>query len=223
MTVFFILTFVMPKVSKLFADLGQALPWPTRVLMATSKFLIQGWFVMIPAAVLIFFSSLRWSQSAKGRLALDGFKLRLPLIGPILLKVEFARFCRTLEMLTKNGVSLLRGLQIAIPTLNNAWIRQDLALLGSGLESGNSLSKSFQTCKLVPPMMVHLVGVGEESGLLTETLHDIADTYEEETAEAIKALTTILEPVMILLVGLVVGFIVFAMLLPIFGMDALAR
>ena len=223
LTVIFILTFVMPKISRLFIDLGQQLPWVTRVLMATSHVLVQKWFFVVPAAALIISSAARWAQSKHGRAFLEAAVLRLPWAGPLILKAEFARFCRTLEMLTANGITLVRGIQIAIPTLDNQLVRQDLSKLKEGIEAGDSLSKSLQSCALVPPMMVHLIGVGEESGLLTETLHDIADTYEEEAAEAIKSFTAVLEPAMILLVGSIVGFIVIAMLLPIFSMDALAR
>jgi len=222
-TVIFILTFVMPTISKLFLSAGQQLPLPTRILMQISYALRAGWFILIPAFVLIVFSLIHWIKSKKGRSTLDRLKLRLPLLGPFLLKVEFARFCRTLEILTKNGISLLRGIQIAVPTLDNELIRQDLFSVKAELESGNSLSKSFQKCRFVPVIIVNLISVGEESGLLTETLGDIADSYEEETAEAVKSFTAILEPLMILAVGSIVGFIVIAMLLPIFQMDVLAR
>ncbi len=223
LTIIFILTFVMPKISQLFINAGQHLPLPTQLLMTTSKILRQGWFVILPLAFFLFFSCIRWAQSRNGKRMLDRMLLRMPLIGPFLLNVELARFCRTLEILIHSGVPLLKALHVAVPTLTNELIRQDFLKIKIGLEAGNSLSKSFQDCRFIPAMIVSLITVGEESGLLEDTLHDIADNYEQEVSDAVKVFTSILEPLMILVVGAIVGFIVIAMLLPIFQMDVLAQ
>jgi len=223
LTIIFILTFVMPKVSQLFISAGQGLPWPTQILMATSKILRQGWFIILPAVIFLVFSFIHWAQGEKGRKILDRLALRLPLLGPFLLNVELERFCRTLEILIHSGVPLLKALHVAVPTLTNEIVRQDFLRIRAGLEAGNSLAKSFQECQFIPPMVVNLITVGEESGLLEDTLGDIADSYGQEVSESIKTFTTILEPLMILVVGAIVGFIVIAMLLPIFQMDVLAR
>ncbi|HQL41155.1 MAG TPA: type II secretion system F family protein [Candidatus Omnitrophota bacterium] len=223
LTIIFILTFVMPKISQLFINAGQHLPLPTQFLMATSKILRQGWFIIFPLVVLLIFSCIRWAQSRNDKRMLDRILLRMPLLGPFLLNVELARFCRTLEILIHSGVPLLKALQVAVPTLTNELIRQDFLRIKVGLEAGNSLSKSFQDCQFIPSMIVSLITVGEESGLLEDTLRDIADNYEQEVSDAVKAFTAILEPLMILIVGAIVGFIVIAMLLPIFQMDVLAQ
>jgi type II secretory pathway component PulF len=222
-TVFFILTFVMPRLSTLFANTGEKLPFVTEVLMTISVFLAKWWMgVVVVVFFLIFFLG-RWRKTQGGRLFLSHFILSIPLFRELALKVELARFCRTLELLLKSGISLIRGIQITVPVLNNELIKKGISRCQKDLESGISLGVSLKQVNLIPSMISNLITVGEESGLLEEALHDIADAYEQETNEAIKTMTTLLEPMMILAVGLIVGFIVIAMLLPIFQMDVLAR
>ena len=222
MTVIFILTFVMPKITVLFINIGQSLPLPTKILMGVSHAIRSGWFIFIPLGALIVFSLIRWMQSKKGKYIVDDLKLRIPIVKSLVLKVELGRFCRTLELLLGSGVSLLRAINVAAPTLGNELIRTEILKSCDGLSSGESLANSFAQCRYVTPMMISLVKIGEESGLLEETLHDVADTYEQETDEAVQTFTTVLEPVMILLVGAIVGMVIIAMLLPIFQMDLIA-
>ena len=219
-TVYFILTFVLPKMSGLFEGLGEALPLPTRMLLGLSTFLQRGgiWIILIAAISIFGFMRLR-----RGRASFlsSPFLLRLPLFGEIILKTELARFCRTLVLLLKSGVSIVRGLQITIPMLTNDALRQHFEKCQQDLIAGGSLGKSIQQSPKIPAMMGYLIAVGEESGNLDETLEEIASTYEAETGEQIKLMTTLLEPIMILIVGAIVGFIVFAMLLPIFEINVL--
>lgn len=222
-TVYFVLTFVLPKMSGLFENIGDQLPLPTVLLLNLSSMLNQWWYVFVIAVAGLIFGIRQWSQSANGRASLSRIFLNLPLFGEIILKTELSRFCRTLVLLHKGGVSFLRALEISIPILSNELIKADLLVCKEDLTSGGSFGDGIQKSKKIPPIMGHLISVGEESGNMDDVLVEIADTYESETNETIKVMTTLLEPLMILSVGLVVGFIVFAMLLPIFQIDILAQ
>lgn len=222
-TVFFILTFVMPRITGLFINSGQELPVPTKILMGISSFLKVGWIgvIICIAAVVLFLY--RWSQTKAGSSALSRLRLSLPFFGTFVLKVEMARFCRSLELLIRSGIPIIKAIQITTPILNNELIRQEFVNCQKDLEVGTSFGESLKKSPIIPGVVSNLITVGEEAGLLEEILRDIADSYEQETNETIKTMTTLLEPAMILIVGLVVGFIVVAMLLPIFQIDVLAQ
>lgn len=222
-TVIFILTYVMPRITTLFSYGAEQLPLPTKILLAVSTILIKGWLWIILAAALIVFFVRQWSRSDQGRFALSTLKLKIPFYGGFIQKVELARLCRTLGLLLKSGSALIRGFQIAVSTLTNERIKQELDSCQKELEFGTSMGGSLQRSNLIPSMVVNLIAVGEESGMLEETLRDISESYEQDIEETIKTMTSLLEPLMILLVGSVVGFIVVAMLLPIFQIDMLAR
>ncbi|HOW36421.1 MAG TPA: type II secretion system F family protein [Candidatus Omnitrophota bacterium] len=221
-TVVFILTFVIPKITPLFSNMAEQLPLPTKILMDISSVLNHGWMVILLLVLIAVLFVKRWLKTDAGRAAMSALKIKLPLFGEFILKVELARFCRTLELLLKSGISLPRGMLIAVPTLDNTLLRADLLKCQKDLESGVSFSGGLSKSCHIPQIVSSLVSVGEESGLLEESLGDIAYSYEQETNETIKTMTSLLEPGMILAVGLVVGFVVIAMLLPIFQMDILA-
>ena len=221
-TVYFLLTFVLPKMNGLFQNMGNKLPWPTVVLLNTGAVLKSSGIWIFLIILGLFFALEKMGQIQKGRLFLSRVVLRLPLLGEIVLRAEFARFCRTLVMLSKGGVSVLRAIEIAIPILSNEVIKQHLQECKDDLVSGGSFGQSLKKFKEIPSMMGDLIAVGEESGHLDDVLGEIASTYEQETDEQIKLMTTLFEPIMILVVGLMIGFIVFSMLLPIFSIDVLA-
>lgn len=223
MTVYFVLTYILPKMRGLFDNLGTALPWPTAVLLKTSDFLSHAWWIVLAIVIAAGYGLRRWGRSERGRKFLSGVVLRLPLFGQIILRAELARFARTLVLMHRGGVSFVRSLEIAIPILSNDLIKKDLILCMDSLTSGGTFGEGVKQSKDIPAMMGHLISVGEESGNLDEVLEEIAATYEQETEEHIKVMTTLLEPVMILSVGLVIGFMVFAMLLPVFEIDVLNK
>ncbi len=223
LTVIFILTFVLPRILGLFSSLQENLPLPTVILLNISQFLKIGWYWIILGGIFIWFLSSRFINSPRGKTLLSQLRLRLPGLGPFTLKVELGRMARTLELLLKSGIPILRALQIATPVLNNELIKEAFSRSQADLAKGNSLGLSLRQSPLIPVVVSDLVVVAEETGSLTEIFHEIAETYEEETKETIKVMTTLMEPVMILIVGSVVGFIVFAMLLPVFQIDALVR
>ena len=222
-TVIFILTFVMPKMSVIFMDAGQSLPLPTRIVMAISHFFKAFGAGSAIAGVIGFLAFNRWRSTLQGSILIGQFLLNLPLIRPLVLKVDLARFTRTMSLLLESGLTIIRSIEMAVPTMHNPQLKMDLFTCIQGLSAGENLGQCLSKSSLIPPMMVQLITVGEESGNLQESLKDIAESYEADINETTKLITTVLEPAMILVVGAVVGLIVFAMLLPIFSMDLMAH
>ncbi len=222
-TVIFILTFVMPKISVMFKDLGQHLPWPTQVVLGISQVMrtagVWGFCALLVLGVLVN----RWARTQRGRAALSRAVLVIPFVKSFFLRMDLARFCRSLALLLQSGLPILHAIEVAVPTLDNNFVKRDILKCVQGLTSGESLGSCLKQSEIIPDMVSQLIAVGEESGSLIEALTDVAENYEQEINESTKFMTTLLEPIMILSIGLVVGFIVFAMLLPIFQMDLLAR
>ena len=220
-TILFMLTFVMPRLMKLFINMGQDLPLPTRILIALSQALCHWWlWAGIALFVLVAKKQLK-GESAK--LYSSKMKLRLPFFGMFILKHEMCRFCRTLELLIKSGIPILRAIRVAIPVVGNEILKKQLAASSSELEQGGSFGKSLKNSGFFPPFMSNLIIVGEESGKLTDALGEVALSYERDTDEATRVMTSLLEPSMILVMGGIVGFIVVAMLLPIFQINLMTR
>lgn len=222
-TVVFMLTFVMPRLMNIFVNLGEKLPLPTQILISVSQGLRQWgfWIILILAIIILVIK--RQAKTKTGKLSLSIFKLRLPILGNFMLKAELSRFSRTLELLIKNGIPILKAIDLAIPVLENEVIKNQLRQSYKQLEQGGSFGKSLKNSKVFPPFMSNLLTVGEESGKLDEALGEVASSYERDTDEAMRTMASLLEPLMILGMGLVVGFIVVAMLLPIFEINVMAR
>jgi len=220
-TIIFMLTFVIPRLLNIFTSLGQELPLPTRIIIALSNWLRNWWvWAVLFLAIILFMRAVRTSA---GRRVISRLTLILPVFGTLAVKIELHRFARTLSLLLRSGIPILRGLDIAIPVVSNTVLRDMLTASHKELEQGGSFGKTLKSSKVFPVFMSNLVIVGEESGKLNDALAEVANAYEREADEAIKIMTNLLEPVMILLMGLVVGFIVIAMLLPIFEMNILVR
>ncbi|HTZ11321.1 MAG TPA: type II secretion system F family protein [Candidatus Margulisiibacteriota bacterium] len=216
-TIIFMLTFVIPRLAGIFFNLGQRLPLPTRILIKASTSLSHWWiWTVLILAVLI---SRKQFRSEPGKQVLSRFKLALPLFGNLILKSELSRFSRTLELLLKSGIPILRAIALAIPVIDNEVIKGQLRISYQELEQGGSFGKSLKNSRLFPLFMTNLLIVGEESGRLNESLSEVARTYERDTEEAFKVMTNLLEPLLILVMGLVIGFIVVAMLLPVFEIN----
>jgi general secretion pathway protein F len=222
-TVIFMLAFVMPRLTHLYADMGQALPLPTRILIAVSGF-VRHWGVglIVIAAVLAGFW-VRFFRSPQGRLFVSRFQLSLPLVRGFVLKAEMARFSRTMELLLKSGITILRALYITLPVMGNELLRKEVSRSYAELEQGGSFGKSLRNSALVPVFMSNLLIVGEESGKLDDALAELAESYERDTDETLKTLGSLIEPAMILGMGLIVGFIVVAMLLPVFEINSMVH
>jgi len=218
-SVTFILTYVLPKLSVLYKQFHQALPVPTRVVMALSNFFIHHWIEIGLVLLIGWLSAYRFCRSPQGRLKLGQWQLGLPVIGPFLIKVDMMRFCRTLGLLLKSGIPIVRAVQLAVPVVKNEQLRAHLAQCREDLIAGRSFTDSLKEIRLLPETFALIIAIGEESGDLTQVLFDTHENYNLETSEALKTMTTLLEPLLIIVVGSVIGFIVIAMLLPIFQLD----
>ncbi|MFH1339464.1 MAG: type II secretion system F family protein [Candidatus Omnitrophota bacterium] len=221
-TVVFMLTYVMPRLMRIFVNLGQDLPLPTKILIDVSTRLRQDWLwiILIIAAAAIIFRQQAKAESL--RLPLSRFKLHLPVFGEFVLKTELARFSRSLELLIRSGLSILKAINVSVPILGNEAIKRELLRGYKELEQGGSFGRSLKKSSLFPAFMTNLIIVGEESGRLDEALAEIARSYEKDIDDSIKVMTSLLEPAMILVMGLLVGFIVISMLLPIFQINIMA-
>ncbi len=223
MTIFVLLTFVMPRLIGLFSDLGTELPMPTRVVIAVSHFCQANWIWMSITAGVVFFWLKFKGLSLPQKKILDRNVVRLPLLGTLIEKAETSRFLRSMELLYEHGIPLYQAVSVANKTVSNVVIRDELEKVPARLEGGSTLAKSLEDVPYISKFVTHMVAVGEESGQLGAAVRETASFYEQETNQAMKIATSLLEPIMILSIGLVVGFIVIAMLLPIFEIHVLAQ
>ncbi len=209
---------VIPTFASLFAGLGANLPVATLVVIWLSNALVKYIAVIIPALVVSGYAVRRYYATEAGRRVIDGALLKAPVLGQILRKVAVARFCRTLSTLLSSGVPILDGLDITARTAGNAIIEDAILKTRSSIERGETVSKPLAETNVFPSMVVQMINVGETTGALDAMLGKIADFYEEEVDTAVAGLLTLLEPIMIAILGVVVGGIVIAMYLPIFDL-----
>ena len=220
---FFLITFIVPNITKIFTDMHQTLPLPTVVLIEVSNFMLSFWWVIL-IAFLIGIVILKQSKKRPGvHYIWDKLKLRIPVLGPINQKIALARFGRTLGSLLQSGVPLITALQIVGKIVDNSLIARVIDNAIDEIQAGRSLASTLDQSRWFPPIAVQMISVGEQSGELEGMLNKIADTYEREAESHIMALTSMLEPVMILVMGLIVGFVVISILLPIFEMNQMIR
>lgn len=223
-TVFVMLTVFMPKFIGIFATMKQSLPVPTRVLIGMSHFMSKNWigFLIAIAFIAVIFG--RVKPSSRKKFVFDLVKLHIPFVREFIRNAEIAKFARTLGILLKNGLSVYDSLSLATDTLDNDALRTQLKQAGQDIvQQGATLSSSLSKIKVFPNFAVNMIAVGEESGKLEESLSGIAGAYEKEVEQAIGVMTSLLEPLLILVIGGVIGFIVFALLLPIFNIGTMAR
>lgn len=222
-TIVILMTFVIPKMMVMFADLGQALPLPTQILLAISGAIRNYWWAIIAiiAGLTAFIG--KAYKTPEGRLSIDAMLLKAPVFGQLTLKVETARFARTLATLLENGVPILESLHVTSETLDNAVVRKEVDSAYDAVRQGSSLANGFYNSKVIPPPVVNMISIGEEGGHLERALLKVAQGYERESDEAVKIMMSLLEPILILTLGVVVGFIVIAMLLPIFEINFMMR
>lgn len=209
---------VIPTFATLFAGLGADLPLPTRIVIALSNALVRWMPVIIVVVMAMVFAIRTYYATAGGRRVIDRLLLSLPILGLLLRKIAVARFCRTLSTLLSSGVSILEALDITARTAGNSIIEDAIQTTRTGIERGETVAGPLKQTGVFPPMVVQMIGVGEATGALDTMLGKIADFYEEEVDVAVAGLLTLLEPVMITLLGGVVGGIVIAMYLPIFSL-----
>ncbi|NMB74564.1 MAG: type II secretion system inner membrane protein GspF [Myxococcales bacterium] len=214
---------VIPKITQIFEDLKATLPLPTRVLLAISDFLGSFWWVLLLAIGGGIWATLAYIRTERGRLRWDGFKLRMPVIGGIVRMLAVARFAKTLSTLLHSGVPLLSALSIVRGIVNNRVLAGAIDGARESIQEGESIAAPLKRSGHFPPLVTHMIAIGERSGQLEAMLDNVASSYESQAEARINQLTTLLEPLMIVLMGGAVGFMVFSVLLPILQLNQFAR
>jgi type IV pilus assembly protein PilC len=209
---------VIPTFAAMFEGLGAQLPLPTRIVIAMSNWFVRLLPFMVVGGIALVFLFKRYYATHNGRRVIDKIVLKLPIMGILMQKIAVARFCRTLATLMASGVPILDGLEITARTSGNAIIEDAIMMVRKGVESGLTVAQPLKESGVFPPMVVQMIGVGEQTGALDAMLSKIADFYEEEVDQAVANLLTLMEPVMIAFLGVTVGGIVVSMYLPLFDL-----
>jgi type IV pilus assembly protein PilC len=213
-----LLIFVIPVFENLFSSAGLALPLPTRIVMGASRFLKGYWYVVMGSVAAAVFLFRKYNATSDGKLNVDRFMLRVPVLGDVLRKSAVSRFTRTLGTLISSGVSILDGLEITAKTAGNRVVQDAIMESRSSIAGGDTIAAPLKKSGVFPPMVISMISVGEQTGGLDEMLSKIADFYDEQVDTAVSNLLSLLEPIMIVFLGVVVGGMVVAMYLPIFDM-----
>jgi general secretion pathway protein F len=215
----FLMTFVIPRFATIFNDLGQTIPLPTQILMSASEVVTSYWWVGAILAMAGVLAWRVWTSTPQGRLGWDQSLLRLPIAGPLALKVETARFARTLGTMLKSGVPVLGAMAVVGDMMSNQAVGGAVGRLAEGVKRGGTIAAGMQEHTAFPALAIHMVRVGEETGRLEEMLLKVADTFETDVRSELKRVLGLLEPAIILGMGVLVAFIVVAMLLAIFSIN----
>jgi len=219
--VIILLTFVVPQFSKIFIDMGETLPLPTVILISISNALIKSWWIILLLAFGGAAALNKYGKTEKGRRYWDKLKFKLPLFGKLYKEASVSRFARTFGTLLGSGVPILNALQIVKGTLGSEKISEIISSVREATRKGRGIAEPLRNSEIFPPLAVHMVTVGEETGRLDEMLIKIADRFDSEVRTTVKRMLALLEPVLILIMGIVVGFIVIAMLTAIFSINEL--
>ena len=213
-----ILVFVIPTFAKMFADFGSELPAPTRIVIALSNFMKKYIVVMIAAFIAIKYAIGKYYATPKGRKVIDRLALKAPIAGPLIRKVAVAKFTRTLGTMISSGVPIMDGLEIVAKTAGNKIVEEAIYGVRQAISEGKTLAEPLASCGVFPPMVVQMISVGEATGAMDTMLNKIADFYDDEVDDAVSALTSMMEPLLMVVLGTTVGGLVVAMYLPIFKM-----
>jgi len=222
-TIFILLTFVIPRLTEMFEDLSANLPLPTVILIGVSDFLSRFWWILVTVVLVGVFYFKNFASSPKGKLQIDRLKLKIPILGSFIQHIEIARFARTLSTLLESGVVIVSALESVSDLLDNAVLKKEAHEIARQVSSGTSLSEALKTSTFFPPIAQNMISVGEEAGRLEESLLKLAVSYEKKADVLTKKLTSMLEPLLIVFIGLVIGFVVISMLLPIFEMNSIIQ
>ena len=221
--VIFMLTFVIPTFAKMFQNLGAELPLPTKIVLWMSEF-VQSWILLIIAAMAGGIYALRrYYATEAGKMVIDSLLLKLPVFGTLIRKVAVARFARTLGTLIASGVPILEGLRITARTAGNKVVEKAVLTTRAVVTAGGTITEPLKASTVFPPMVIQMINVGEQTGALDAMLGKIADFFDDEVDTAVGALTALLEPLMIVFLGVVIGGLVVAMYLPIFRLVTLVK
>ncbi len=215
----FLLSYVVPSITQIFLEINRTLPWPTTLLISISAFIRSYLAVIVLLCFAVIFGSAASYKIKQARYFVDYNLLKLPLFGQLALKLEISRFTRTLGMLLESGVPILAALEMTKAVVRNSYMAKILSSVGDRVSKGQPLDSAIRETGLFPPVVSHIVATGQVSGNVEEGLSSIADMYDSEVEIATKTLTSLLEPAILLIMGVIVGFIVMAILLPIFEIN----
>ncbi|MBF0479712.1 MAG: type II secretion system F family protein [Candidatus Omnitrophica bacterium] len=221
LTVFVLLSFVIPRLTVMFEDFDQSLPLMTIVLMHISGFFMKFWWAMIIALLVIFKFLHQWSRSEAGKKWLDTYLLRVWILGPFIQTVEIGRFARTFGTLIESGVTIITALETVTETVGNSVLKEELLQVSSEVAQGTSLGNALKRDPFFPEMAVDMIAIGEESGRFEKGLYKIADVYEQESERMMNTAVSLLGPIVLTIVIIFVGFIIMAVMLPILQMNQL--
>ena len=220
---FYLLTSVVPKMVSMFESMEQVLPLPTRILIGVSDFLGMTWWLIAAAVCVIVIFFLKWKRTEQGAMRFDRFRMRVPVYGNIYRKISVARFARTLGTLLTSGVPIIESMKIVKTVVQNKVMEASIEDSIGEVTEGSSIAAPLKKSGVFPPIIIHMISTGEKSGTLEEMLVKAADAYEEDVETSVAGLTSILEPVMIVVMGVMVGSIVLAILLPMLEMSTIVR
>ena len=212
LSIILLVTFVIPRLGRIFSSMGQAIPLPTQIVLSFSQWVRGYWWIVLGIVVLIYFGLKMYNQDEERKLRWDRFKLRWIAIGDLIKKVEVARFSRTLGTLLQSGVSILPALNLVKEISQNQAVSRSIAYVHDRLREGKGISRSLEETDVFPPLAVHMIGVGEETGRVDEMLIKVAETYEANVQNTVKRVVSLLEPLIILVMGAVVFFMVISIL-----------
>jgi type IV pilus assembly protein PilC len=218
-----LLIFVIPTFADLFQDFGSSLPLPTQLVIDLSNFFVANWFIIFGSLFGSIFFFTRFIKTPRGQEVIHPIALKLPIFGDIIRKVAVARFTRTLGTMLSSGVPILDSLNICSRTAGNKVVEREIQRARVAISEGKSMTEPLESSVVFPPMVVQMISVGEATGALDSMLQKVADFYEEEVDNAVGALKQLIEPIMILVLGVVIGGLVIAMYLPIFKMGAVTE
>ena len=216
-----LMVWVIPVFAQMFTEMSGGkvgLPGPTQIVINVSNFFQSFWYAMFGAVAGAIFAIKRYYATVNGRVVIDRLLLKMPIVGDLIRKASVAKFTRTLGTLITSGVPLLEGLSICAKTSGNKVIEEALMNARVSISGGKTISEPLAKCNVFPKMVTHMIAVGESTGALDAMLGKIADFYEDEVDQAVETLTSLLEPIMMVVLGTIIGFIVIAMYLPIFTM-----
>jgi type IV pilus assembly protein PilC len=216
-----LMVFVIPTFTSMFSEVGGSLPVPTKILIVISEITRRLWFLipLLPVALIALYKAI--IKSPDRRFVIDKIKLRIPIVGNLIQQIAVARFSRTLGTLLSSGVPILAALQTVRDTIGNEFIARAVMQVRDSIKEGESVSGPMEASKAFPPLVTKMVSIGEETGDLAKMLIQIADNFEDEVDVAVSGLTSLLEPLLIVFMGLIVGFIVVSMFMPLFSLAKL--
>ncbi len=217
------LVFVVPIFEKMYDDLGGTLPLPTQALINLSRFITSKWWMILLVMVGLIYAFKRWKKTEAGRRRWDAMKLKFPVFGKLTQKVAISRFARTFSVLSRTGVPVLQTLDIVAETAGNATVSDAVLEVQASVKKGESLAQPLEQHDVFPPMVTQMMAVGEETGALDAMLGKVADFYDREVEDTVNALTSLIEPILIVVMGVVVGGILISLYLPMFNIANLIQ